>query len=116
MVVVEVVPRVGEDEIGPDVLEFFEDFLHFPADVRQEAVAKAMHSHVRYCRPGKEVPRARVGLGSTQTRPCEYDPRHLDLGPGSRKGKNRAPATDLDVVRMTPDHENTLDRAVALPE
>ena len=116
MILVEVVARVREHDLGVDArLEILEDLLHLGADVWQEAVAEPVH--LDPCRAGarEEVGGARASLVGPRALRGEHDPVDLDLRMLADEAQDGPAAPDLDVVRMTADRKHPLERLGCRP-
>ncbi len=87
---------------GSTRLQLLEDVLDLAADVREEAVAEAVHDDVGSPRR-RGTPRRSRGLVSRARPARRARPSHLELRARAREREQRAAATDLDVVRVAAD-------------
>jgi hypothetical protein len=99
VVLVQIVPGVGEDHVGLEpALQVLEHVLDLSADVREEPIAKAVHDDLGAVRPADEGGGARPRLAFPYALRTEHDPGHLDVRTPSDQAQQARAATDLDVV------------------
>ena len=116
VILVEVVPRVREDEIGIDVLQPLEDVLDLPADVRAGS-RRGTRGRERRPTPRRRgtPPRSPAPRRSRSPLAASTTQVTSSSGTSSREREQRPPAADLDVVRMTADREDAPNGRVAPP-
>ena len=112
VVLVPVVPVVGEDEVGRALaLERLERLLHRRAGVGQEPVPELVHDDARARHARQEGRCGGARLGGPRRRRAEDHPRHLDVPEGG-EAEHRAAAADLDVVAVGAEREDAPGSAV----
>ena len=116
VVLVAVVARVREHEIGVDAFQILEDLLDSLADVRHERVPEPVDDDLGAGRARQEVLGARPRLALPVTVRAEHDPRDLEVGVVADQREDGAAATDLDVVRMAADRQQASKRRLAAEE
>src|SRR5688572_11954327 len=103
VVLVPVIPIVGEDQIRIDVLlELLEELLDVGSLVREKAVPEIRHDDLLLFGALKEKGRAGAGFPLTFPWGAEHHPRHMQVATRAKQLRDRPAAANFDIVRMSP--------------
>src|SRR5215469_2120744 len=117
VILMEIVAMVSEDEIGLKIaLDRLHEFLDGPPLVREKTVAKASNYNARPSRCLEKQPRGLAGFSFSLRRGTENDPVELEIGIFPRQAKNRAAATDLNIVAVRAKTQNLANSSLCIAQ
>src|SRR5882724_2750211 len=108
MILMQIVTRVSEDDVRRALgLQLLEERLDAFADVRKEARLEVPDDHVALRRIGEEALRAGQGLLVALAARADHHPLDFGMDVLRQEPQDRSAATDLDVVAVGADAEQT---------
>src|SRR5688572_25110953 len=110
MILVQIVSRVREDDIGTYFLQLLERLFDIRTRIGKEALAMCEHPNVVALRRLQKRTCARGCLVATGALGREDDPGDMIFRTGTGQHQQRYAAADIDVVCMTANRQHPLDR------
>ncbi len=117
MVLVTVVPVMGEYQVRSEIrFQLLEEFLDLGTDEWKEGVAEVAHDDPFVSSPSKKRGSTSIGFLLALRARAEHHPSNVKAGILGKQRKNRATATDLDVIAVRTEAQQPTKGSAARSE